>query len=298
MRGKGFRHLSIRYNQGITPAHAGKSFRRWRKKETARDHPRTCGEKQGQFRSLCASMGSPPHMRGKVDQLLQTNSRSGITPAHAGKRITQKTQTRTHWDHPRTCGEKYIFPIIPVAFGGSPPHMRGKGGTAVGRTDSNGITPAHAGKRERMNRKWKTARDHPRTCGEKAPCPHVKKEPQGSPPHMRGKVHQRRLREKRRRITPAHAGKRSCPPPGLCRRRAHPRTCGEKLAADVAEINNLGSPPHMRGKEAGQGRQAAQHGITPAHAGKRGLRCPWERSPRDHPRTCGEKGGIDSIMII
>ena len=85
MRGK----VAIAYKyalfQGITPAHAGKRKTwNWTKRQW-RDHPRTCGEKQSQFRSLCASMGSPPHMRGKAHRRPGTAVRRGITPAHAGK---------------------------------------------------------------------------------------------------------------------------------------------------------------------------------------------------------------------
>ena len=88
MRGKGIRLYDLLDAFGITPAHAGKSpfIRLWQ--FAIRDHPRTCGEKQGQFRSLCASMGSPPHMRGKAAIYNDKPDSSGITPAHAGKRST------------------------------------------------------------------------------------------------------------------------------------------------------------------------------------------------------------------
>ena len=32
-------------------------------------------------------VGSPPHMRGKVNDMTRQAGRSGITPAHAGKRV-------------------------------------------------------------------------------------------------------------------------------------------------------------------------------------------------------------------
>ena len=51
----------------------------------------------------------------------------------------------------------------------------------------------------------------------------------------------------------------------------------------------MGSPPHMRGKDVATTRSQLATGITPAHAGKSFIcrcciACSW-----DHPRTCGEK---------
>ena len=51
----------------------------------------------------------------------------------------------------------------------------------------------------------------------------------------------------------------------------------------------VGSPPHMRGKVLPNAVQLKKSGITPAYAGKRGLRKRGSRNPADHPRICGEK---------
>ena len=51
------------------------------------DHPRMRGEKACKS-SICAqSMGSPPHARGKAEQLLNSDLWKGITPECAGKSI-------------------------------------------------------------------------------------------------------------------------------------------------------------------------------------------------------------------
>ena len=75
--------------EGITPAHAGK--RSWFVvlPLSCRDHPRTCGEKAIVFVVVGIVQGSPPHMRGKVTPILLIKRRSGITPAHAGKRLVR-----------------------------------------------------------------------------------------------------------------------------------------------------------------------------------------------------------------
>ena len=85
MRGKDTFFYMVFLLQGITLAHAGKSqllcfsfYLPW-------DHPRTCGEKFNFGYPLHIKIGSPPHMRGKVDTVIKHMVRNRITPAHAGK---------------------------------------------------------------------------------------------------------------------------------------------------------------------------------------------------------------------
>ena len=71
--------------------------------------------------------------------------------------------------------------------------------------------------------------------------------------------------------------------------RDHPRMCGEKGLFCRPPAHVMGSPPHVRGKEAGQA-QASEHSrITPACAGKRKITLSQLLASRDHPRMCGEK---------
>ena len=82
----------------------------------------------------------------------------------------------------------------------------------------------------------------------------------------------------------------------------HPRVCGEKYVGLAKNVLDKGSPPRVRGKVLFAVKVLFQFGITPACAGKRSARPPGHRSPRDHPRVCGEKrcdrpyisGGIGS----
>ena len=65
---------------------------------------------------------------------------------------------------------------------------------------------------------------------------------------MRGKGHCTMVDGEKKRITPAHAGKR-VPFVGIqSSSQDHPRTCGEKTVEVAPEVKELGSPPHMRGK--------------------------------------------------
>ena len=106
---------------------------------------------------------------------------------------------------------------------------------------------------------------------------------------MRGKDTEFQAKSAIPRITPAHAGKSRSAPWQLSRHRDHPRTCGEKLEAYSPAIPRQGSPPHMRGKVAGNFVVGVLRGITPAHAGKREKKNGQCVRSRDHPRTCGEK---------
>ena len=113
---------------------------------------------------------------------------------------------------------------------------------------------------------------------------------------MRGKARLPDAVQLRQRITPACAGKRLLQTSRKGRTRDHPRVCGEKSAWIAAVVNELGSPPRMRGKGPAQHRATGCSGITPACAGKRKRIAGRLRLRQDHPRVCGEKalhdGGI------
>ena len=106
-------------------------------------------------------------MRGKVLVMMYIVPHLRITPAHAGKRENARPKSCLIKDHPRTCGEKRGTHSEGDANLGSPPHMRGKGPRRGLEQIDFRITPAHAGKRYAHNALIISAKDHPRTCGEK-----------------------------------------------------------------------------------------------------------------------------------
>ena len=106
MRGKALRGFQVHVDAGITPACAGKSFRPIWGVEKTPDHPRMCGEKLALYNELNNHQGSPPHVRGKVECVIDTVGMRGITPACAGKRNKLQGWSAVHQDHPRMCGEK------------------------------------------------------------------------------------------------------------------------------------------------------------------------------------------------
>ena len=136
----------------ITPACAGKSVDYMCVVRFQRDHPRMCGEKC-MFPVLLAQFeGSPPHVRGKVDEVLPGDTFSGITPACAGKRIRIRTFDCCVRDHPRMCGEKRDQTEEQLKELGSPPHVRGKDNGSDQDVIRFRITPACAGKRLKRSR--------------------------------------------------------------------------------------------------------------------------------------------------
>ena len=234
-------------------------------------------------------MGSPPRMRGKVDFPLCPSPPYGITPAYAGKSELTKWPDCWEWDHPRVCGEKFVSGFWQMHSIGSPPRMRGKVSVQDGSGKRKRITPAYAGKRNRVQPGRYRPQDHPRVCGEKGIAEDEHPQAEGSPPRMRGKDDATLAQNTADRITPAYAGKSyRCSWPGH-REQDHPRVCGEKPIALRQNKRARGSPPRMRGKDAlGQSIHAGI-GITPAYAGKSSRRKAQPFCCRDHPRVCGEK---------
>ena len=171
--------------------------------------------------------------------------------------------------------------------------MRGKEAHNAGDGAVHRITPACAGKRCRTFRAVRSSWDHPRMCGEKAALPPGVLAPPGSPPRMRGKELAVGVIRQHGGITPAHAGKSEESQMMHYLLRDHPRTCGEKIDETTNTNEATGSPPHMRGKVVVVVVGPVETGITPAHAGKSASAALSPASPRDHPRTCGEKAFLE-----
>ena len=190
-------------------------------------------------------------MRGKDFYKRRLRDVLGITPAYAGKRNPSTTEQQRGRDHPRICGEKLVPPRMFFGLTGSPPHMRGKEERRKPGKDPARITPAYAGKSHFLRFVCRCCWDHPRICGEKFALVTAIVRSMGSPPHMRGKGKSLRDDLQRMGITPAYAGKRVSEFGKLAATGDHPRICGEKQKSGCPLKSVSGSPPHMRGKDAG-----------------------------------------------
>ena len=175
-----------------------------------------------------------------------------------------------------------------VVAAGSPPHARGRHRPVAQVQESRGITPACAGKTLPHLRCGEGLQDHPRMRGEDASDEFKPAIESGSPPHARGRPDPRRRPERRRRITPACAGKtRSSAAVGIATG-DHPRMRGEDTTVWGSNIWKEGSPPHARGRQVDLSRFPGGQGITPACAGKTSASLPRTNLTADHPRMRGE----------
>ena len=64
------------------------------------------------------------------------------------------------------CGENFFIAFVHTVIPGSPPHVRGKQIERTNVDAAMGITPACAGKTQRMHNTHLDLQDHPRMCGE------------------------------------------------------------------------------------------------------------------------------------
>ena len=126
VRGKPQRQIEQRNAQRITPAGAGKTRVAISCANSARDHPRRCGENASFLISHFSCIGSPPQVRGKLYATEGVPLKYRITPAGAGKTLILSTQGEVHTDHPRRCGENVGGGYAPARLHGSPPQVRGK----------------------------------------------------------------------------------------------------------------------------------------------------------------------------
>ena len=150
----------------ITPAGAGKTYRREMKKKELRDHPRRCGENGHATLLYGRCNGSPPQVRGKLVDIVVWVVGLRITPAGAGKTIIYHRMHSESRDHPRRCGENKGGNHENLFCKGSPPQVRGKLSSSSSSSMSWRITPAGAGKTSSRRRRQMGTRDHPRRCGE------------------------------------------------------------------------------------------------------------------------------------
>ena len=82
-RGRHTRNTVRRGCRRITPACAGKTGRRFASTFCKRDHPRMRGEDTTRYTGRGATIGSPPHARGRQNILILTTRRLNGSPPHA-----------------------------------------------------------------------------------------------------------------------------------------------------------------------------------------------------------------------
>ena len=137
------------YKLRITPTCVGKASESTRKSFPAKDHPHMCGESPMTPASTSESMGSPPHVWGKLIILFQIIKDRRITPTCVGKAPYEELIHIRRQDHPHMCGESVMVPVAQGKQTGSPPHVWGKLMENCPLAEESRITPTCVGKASR-----------------------------------------------------------------------------------------------------------------------------------------------------
>ncbi len=129
----------------ITPADAGTRSDGLLHCVYEADHPRGCGDKHQSDSMAVVVWGSPPRMRGQAQLSVSGRRSRRITPADAGTSSSVMCFLFLFADHPRGCGDKFVFVCIFRYRSGSPPRMRGQAYLRLCALRLQWITPADAG---------------------------------------------------------------------------------------------------------------------------------------------------------
>ena len=186
MRGTRWSWLVICLPPGIIPAYAGNTSCGSGLPLGSRDHPRVCGEHNGEQHESPLQAGSSPRMRGTRFGGWRPYLHAGIIPAYAGNTSDGRPAGTSARDHPRVCGEHdgHVTDVERVL--GSSPRMRGTRETFRPVGFPPGIIPAYAGNTKPTVGIVPAKRDHPRVCGEHMTSAAMGNEAAGSSPRMRG----------------------------------------------------------------------------------------------------------------
>ena len=145
MRGTHIGEFPELEDQRIIPACAGNALSPTILSALWADHPRVCGERQGNPRHRLLRGGSSPRVRGTRGSQGPHQSAARIIPACAGNASRGSGPVWQWPDHPRVCGERGHMKSAPVSFSGSSPRVRGTLSVRIRTILSRRIIPACAG---------------------------------------------------------------------------------------------------------------------------------------------------------
>ena len=206
-RGKPRLRRPRRGQNGLIPAHAGKTRPIGSSCRHTRAHPRSRGENTFAAPMMFLTWGSSPLTRGKRPPGSLFAAVVGLIPAHAGKTCQRRASRRSAWAHPRSRGENANRAPRYCTVTGSSPLTRGKLEREPGPPEGRGLIPAHAGK----TYSWRFVafgyRAHPRSRGENRGARCGAGSRGGSSPLTRGKPERRGDHAAQEGLIPAHAGK-------------------------------------------------------------------------------------------
>ena len=231
MRGKLDPLRGVGADDGLIPAHTGKTRAQPQHRDAIRAHPRSRGENCSRVISTMSRLGSSPLTQGKH---LGTRSRGRagrLIPAHAGKTPSSSLPGVKARAHPRSRGENPSTARRIVCHVGSSPLTRGKPVDRSADRLPRGLIPAHAGKTAAAGGTCSSDAAHPRSRGENGTALTAAINPTGSSPLTRGKLLGLGADSDKVGLIPAHARKTSHNPAHRSASTAHPRSRRENPEA-------------------------------------------------------------------
>ena len=109
------------YNNRIIPTRVGTSALSLKIYPFVKDHPHACGDKEGVYGSVSATVGSSPRVWGQAISVKISPQMAGIIPTRVGTRQNWKKKTTLKKDHPHACGDKKSnFNSLQIFLGSSP----------------------------------------------------------------------------------------------------------------------------------------------------------------------------------
>ena len=191
--------------------------------------------------------------------------------------------------HPRVCGERGSVKGVSPRSTGSSPRVRGTLHQLEIPQLGQRFIPACAGNAFAVRRFPLRSTVHPRVCGERQTASLEFSSQIGSSPRVRGTRPAPPVGGVGGRFIPACAGNARRRRATGRRRAVHPRVCGERSKAHVAELASRGSSPRVRGTPAAEFHVDDEGRFIPACAGN-ACRFPSPSRYRPvHPRVCGER---------
>ena len=167
-RGKRKSVGSRRYQEGLIPAHAGKTATRPPPPSSPTAHPRSRGENTAILPRGTVVRGSSPLTWGKLEGLAVLGDCLGLIPAHVGKTLGGCLRAATITAHPRSRGE-------------NAPRR-------VSHSTHRGLIPAHTGKTKCRTPSGRPRQAHPHSRGENHSFREGNTRTQGSSPLTRGNI--------------------------------------------------------------------------------------------------------------
>ena len=185
------------------------------------------------------------------------------------------------------CGADAPRRRAPHCSGGSPPRVRSRLLHLGVNSRNGGITSACAEQTHRFFIQSPMTRDHLRVCGADAAYRGTLAIGIGSPPRVRSRPSCASVIRTSVGITSACAEQTSAQSVTPIYSGDHLRVCGADTSFTVCKSNVSGSPPRVRSRRDGFGRDELVHGITSACAEQTAsLPVNW-KAETDHLRVCG-----------